>query len=214
MAHGTTFAQDNKKVFFVEMKKDAKKEGIDFPHFRIVESLGNKKYSAPSQDAFIEGNVIDIKVVEKEYEGKRYDVVSMILEDDEERMFVNIPMSGLGRSTINSLAGVKGTIQTVKINLYTNKAGYASVFILVNGEKCEWRWTPEEIKAKIITTTDKKGNTTSNFDLLDEMILSEIPLIKNKLVEKSELEHLFGEEMIKDEPVIAPKADPKDDLPF
>lgn len=98
----------------------------------------------------ITGDLHDFRFDSYEYRDEKVDTLEMIMDIGREapvKVQMNVD-NGMGRSLINTLSGIENLPgKELSINVYTNKGGYASIYIEVDGEKVSWKFDVDKIKS-------------------------------------------------------------------
>jgi hypothetical protein len=218
MARGTT-NDSNRNIFYAKIKGLKKEEPS--PYIEISQK-GNDGYVILEPCTFIEGWLSSAKVDSYLWEEKPVRTIELVLEDGIEKYIVQMSYTQLSRSLINSLLGTKD-YGKLKISVYTNKAGYKSIFVENNGEKMAWKHTIEEFKAKTKEIKDEEGEVIKvSYKELDNWLeeqfkLHVVPNVKpnpNPYVAPSNTTEAPKKEEVKSESEVSVVADPSDDLPF
>lgn len=157
MARGSS--NDDRSLFFAKIM-GLKKEFTGNPWIEITQKQ-NDKYVEIDKCSYIEGWLAKAKVDSYEYEGKPKKTIELTIEDNDEKYLFQSSYNQLSRSLINSLLGTPD-YGRIKISVYTNKAGYKSIFVENNGEKMAWKYSVEEMQAKTEKITNKAGEFISN----------------------------------------------------
>lgn len=154
---GTT-SDSNRHIFFAKIK-GLKKDDPNAPYIEITQKQGDK-YMELDKCTFIEGWLSGAKTDSYEYEGKQKKTIELVMEDGIEKYIFQTAYTQLSRSLINSLLGTKD-YGRIKISVYTNKAGFKSIFVENNGEKMSWKYPVAEFQAKAEVITKKSGEKVS-----------------------------------------------------
>ena len=123
MAMGSTGSGgDYNAVYFLDAKSPQDKEKSIF---KTVKALGEKQYEDMDDMSWVSGIVDNIEIIQKEWEGDKYDVMRIKLIDDPNTLYVvNIRVNmAIGREFVNRLLSVKHFEKEFKITLYTTEPG-------------------------------------------------------------------------------------------
>lgn len=173
------------------------KQGSTDVWFDVLKSDAPKG-STPDKKKFVSG--ILTKIEPKEYttkDGKPGRSVKMTIVDKEadEMYIVDFGWTGLFRNILNSIAS-SPVFEKIHISLYMNKKGYASVGVLLDGEKTEWKYPIKELNAMntIVKDPDTGEILKTKTDKQDKFLTDNviIPLQKQLSGGKNESEFLNG----------------------
>lgn len=223
MGRGSESSAYKGKRFFAAIKGAKEGEKV---HFELSSKAGKdepikKEGDEPSLSGIITGAEHRIW----EYKGEPKDSVVLIIQDsaagaEGETYKLEMSMSSIARSIIKSLLSVTSFFEEIKISLYTNKKGYASVFVSqgvdANGKDvaCPWAISLED-EAKYITKETKKAKdakgkvvdkSVNNYMELDEYLLNRF---KDEIIPK-----VMGKKAAASAPSSDEPSPNGDDLPF
>lgn len=213
-------------MFFMNIKGLKKGETVHITQAVPTEEKG--KYTQLENTNSVEGDLVDITTVVKEFDGKSKEEIKLWLKDqlagDKGELYVvTCGMNSIGRNIINNLASIDGPIGTLKLSVYMNRtSGMPSLYMEHNGQKLGWKYQWEELSQYVKKTTkktkDAQGKTITvtendNFEL-DEFLLG---VLKEKIVKNIDPNKKL---QAKTQPSPAPVAETagaendSDDLPF
>jgi hypothetical protein len=144
-------------------EKTNKPVPLDMAHFQVKEKVGDKWVSRPTLETQVSGDLVHIELVKGEYEGRSYDIVKLLLADEEEKenYLLDLRSNMLTRNLFNSLCNLV-SFKNLSISLYKSKSKkdpskeYTNISIWQDGNWVKNKFqvedvpAPEEIK-------DRKG---------------------------------------------------------
>jgi hypothetical protein len=90
-------------------------------------------------------------------------------------------MSSLGRDLMNRLIQAGNAIGSIiEYSVYTNKKGYASSSMKINGERAEWKYSIDDLKDLVVeNTVVKKGKQSVERDYyaVETKLINELLMI-------------------------------------
>lgn len=156
MSRGSSGGTDNLKLFFIGVRglKDGEKI-----HLEQVEALGDKKYNKDLPHINqITGIVhkLETKVRKSDKYGDKDEIVIWLKDIVSEELYCfSCGVNSIGRSIINTLAGIEGNLGELEIGVYTSKTGRPSVYLKHNGAKTSWKY-PIDFQKTMVTETSKR----------------------------------------------------------
>jgi len=145
----------------------------------VVKRNDDGSYDKSERYGFINGDIVGVSVTSRDTE--TYGTIKTInidINDGTEKYTLQTSFNGIGRSIINSLAGISdGNFSKIKVEVYNNKSGYASVSTKRRQageyEQLDWVLTPEESRSltKKVMFKGKEMTDTSDLDAkIEELI--------------------------------------------
>jgi len=134
---------------------------------------------------------------ESKKDWKTYTWVDLIMEDDWEEYHLSIWWNSIARSLVNSLAGTKEELSTLKISVY-GKAKWDKIFpcisIYNNGQPTSWLYGIDE-QQKMIEKIETSKWIIYDYGKYEDALKETLPWINNN-IKSIESEINFGEESI------------------
>ena len=170
------FSSNSKSVTFANIKWDKENKKI---YFLITQSDkdGNK---TQSQQTKFTGRLKEVKLKAWQWENKPKESVQFIFKEGEEEVWVESGWSNVTKGILNTLDGAD-SIGNVMISLYTNKKGYASAFVEVNGQEVSWKYKLEELP-QVKKVMVRGEEITDDLEQIDFFRKTIIPDINKKIV--------------------------------
>jgi hypothetical protein len=158
---GATNSNTGKNTKFYSLK--AKADETNTPYFGLIEKV-NDKWQITSRFDTMTGLLTSAEIKEKEYNGSKFNIFVLIIEDEAERIQIELTHNGLTYSIINSLASNCNKMDTYTIQVYkkqsTDKKYWnANCSIYLNGnkeDKVKWKVDPTTAPKKVPVMVDGK----------------------------------------------------------
>ncbi len=156
------------------------------PEFSIQEKIDNT-FQEILRSKHISWKIIKIenKEVIPADPHKPFNQLNIIIESEEtnEATLLQLNWNSLARHLINVLlsADLK-EINKVLLSVYTNKSGYAALYVQVNNEEVSWRYSYDELKKYI-----KKWKKYNDYSDLEEFLISQLWEIQEKIPENNSI---------------------------
>lgn len=123
------------------------------------------KHYATKNVTQIEGKPVKIVLSSYPYEKKIINTMNIHLTNEikgkKVLFIINFQDGGVMRSVQNSLLGCNKPIEKLSITLYMNKSGYASVLVMIDGKKANWKYDIAAQNAMVEVIKNKKGEKIS-----------------------------------------------------
>lgn len=212
----------NKQFFYLNIKGLKPNESV---HFTQTTKEGDD-YKELENVQNVSGKLTDIKVEEKEWEGDKYKVFKLLLEDavEGEVCIIECGMNNMGRGILNTLAGIADAVDQfgeVYVAVYNKKkTGFASAYITNDDATYDWKWDFQKDLASMVIENKVRKNgkdviEKDYFDLNNFLLENAVPLIKSKVASPSAGSTPEPkDEMISNEPETIGGEEEGDDLPF
>lgn len=181
MAMSTGNGGSNDKAFFAKIQ--GLKKGSKELYFEVKTKEDGELVVIKEKPTKIEGYLEKIEMRKFEYDGKVHDDIKLIMKDNGEVYFISVGLNSMSRNIFNSLATVE-LFGKIAISVYFNKKGFPTSFITNDGAKTPWKYTFEELNAKVEDIKNSKGEVLQrDYSELDRFYLETvIPAIQAKLV--------------------------------
>lgn len=206
---------------FIQLK--GKKQGSKTdPHFALINKT-DKGWKAVDKFPEFRGYLVGMEIKEFDYEGKTIENLVTKWKDQHENFQIEqLFSSGITRNMLNTFAGFPGVLDLpISMKLYTNKSGYGSIYIEIDGTRVDWHTSPKDFP-EVEAHKDKKGNvvhrdTTDLDDFFRNLMNTEvIPKITDVKIEQTSIME-DSEEEAEDFGMATPEDENEeefDDLPF
>jgi hypothetical protein len=113
----------------------------------------------------IEGKPVKIVLGSYTYEKKEINTMNLHLINEikgkKVLFIINFSDGQVMRSVQNSLLGCNKIIEKMSVTIYMNKAGYASVLVMIDGKKANWKYDIVAQNAMVEVIKNKKGEKIS-----------------------------------------------------
>lgn len=150
-----------KKYYYAQLKNVKKGPAKVFFELRTKE--GADYVTLPNSPDEIEGYITKLEFKQYEFEGKVKDKFSLTMENGDEAMVADFSMTNVARAVLNKIAGMD-IIGKVKIKVFKNEQGFASVQVLNDGNKVEYKYAKEFIEGKITVIKKRDGIEKDYYD--------------------------------------------------
>ena len=157
--------------------KDKEKKKVE-PHFTVTKKVDGKWTLQPETVTRVSGTLSKIVTEEKEWEGTKYNVVSLWLKDGEEAYLIDLRFNLPSRSLFNSLASLE-QYTDLSVTVYANKSGYTALGLWQGDKMVKWKYKLDELPEP-----DKvmfKGKEMSDYTKVDDFFLAVLKEIGGKL---------------------------------
>lgn len=172
MALGEQY-QNNGKLFFLKVvTQDADKKKLDAPVFQVTHKEDGKYVIADNTNA-VSGFISKIEIKEGEWEGNKYQTVSVTLRDNvkDEAYIVDFKMNMMNRSIFNALLN-SDLSKEIKIGLYMSKKGYPAASVRQGENLINWKYSLDEIPAP--EEVKFKGKVQRDYTATDEFFVNKL----------------------------------------
>jgi len=201
MALGNKGYDQNGKLLVLKIKtKNAEGQEVP-PYFQVSEKVdGSWKETDNTGITSVTGQLNNLEVKQKEFNGDIVRSVSVYLKDGDETYLIDIRYSILGRSIINSLINIEDTSKPVEISLYQNKRGYSASAVRSGDDTVSWKFgldeqpKPEELRDKKGTLVKRDYSEVDDFfdekvnEFLESFVAKASPLTEDKPVKETKKE--------------------------
>lgn len=209
MALGHTNSNTGTLFILKVVEKDEQKKKVE-PYFSITKKVDGKWEKQKETVTRVSGNLKRIELEEKEWQGDKYHVVALYIEDGEETYLVDLRFNIPSRSLFNSLASLE-SYQNIAVSVYQNKSGYTSLGLWQDDKLAKWKYKMDELPepAEVMF----KGKKMHDYSKVDEFFLNVLKEISGKLGGSSKRAKAASQS----EAAAAPAAGgngPDEDVPF
>lgn len=142
--------QNNSTNLFIlkPTDKDDDKRKTD-PHFNVI-TKNNDKWGKTMEVNRVSGKVSSVVIKEKEWEGKKYETINILLngkngEGENEAYMLDLRWTIATRALLNSLLALEDPNKEITISVYKNKKDYLAMNIFQDGKSISWKYGLEEI---------------------------------------------------------------------
>lgn len=184
---GNNSQESNSKLYILKPKtQDAERKPVK-PYFEISEKVEDK-WKVTGETTSVSGELTQIVLGEREWEGNKIPTVKVVLEDKEKKEFywLDLRYNILTRSFFNSILSLD-KFDDVKVNIYQNKPkegqtkSYANLSVRSHGEMVNWKYKLNELPPVEQVTVNKKVITDTT--KIDEFFLKELSALAKKVKE-------------------------------
>lgn len=144
------------------------------PHFSVIRKEDGKWGETGETVNQVSGDLTKVEVKEDEYEGRKYKVINVFLQDKEagETYLLDLRLNMITKSLFNALSNLTDP-RNISISLYKNKKSHNPNFgVWQNDELVRWKYSLEELPEPEEVTF--KGETMKDYSKSDEMVLSSL----------------------------------------
>lgn len=178
--NGAQYDKSDNVVFFSPRGKD--KDGNKVaPHFEVAKLVGEKIEKTAETATEISGNLIKVKVEDREIKGVKNKYASLYLKDNErkELYILNLSFRIDSRSLFNGLVNLDDLFDNITISTYANKKGYSSFSLKQNGTRVNWKYNMEELPQP--ESVMFKGKEMKDYSNVDDFLAKELNQLQERL---------------------------------
>jgi len=174
------FSSNSKNVTFANIKWDKENKRI---YFLIT------KDKVQSEQTKFTGKLYEVKLKAWQYENKPKESVQFIFKEGTDEVWIESGWSNVTKGILNTLDGANA-IGNVMISLYTNKKGYASAFVEVDGNEVSWKYKLEELP-QVQKVKVRGEEITDDLEQIEFFRSTIIPSINKKIKDEVLVETEF-----------------------
>ena len=172
MALGRTQNNSNLNVSILKIKvKDENLKPVD-PYFQLVKKVDGAWVVQPSKENFLSGKLTKLATKTTQYNGEDIHQIEANIVDGEDLYVLDMKLTMLNRSIVNSLLNLTDFSTPIEISLYTNKSKYPAAAVRQNNEMVRWKFSLDD-QPKAISVMFK-GKEQRDFTPIDNFFLSEV----------------------------------------
>lgn len=168
------------KLYILKIKtKDAADKKVP-AYIQVSEKVGEKWVANGNTVNSVSGDLTKVEIREREFQGEKYNSIGLFFTDKtaKETYLLDTRFNMVSQGLFNSLFSLEA-FNNVEVQVYDNKAGYATTSVTQDGKKVSWKYGIDELpKVKKITAGKKTLTDTSE---LEEFFLTHLNDLNNRI---------------------------------
>jgi hypothetical protein len=150
--------ESNTTFFYLKLCGTKKSE---LPYFSVKQKNEDGEYAEVQKVTSVTGRLAGIKKDSYTFEGETINTFKMEIRDKDEAYILSLGYNMLTRNLLNSLAGCD-SILNIELSVFVDKkSGYQRLYVLVDGQKTNWKYEQEYLKTLVEQVKNKKGEIVS-----------------------------------------------------
>lgn len=175
-----------KNIKFYQLK--AKADETNNPYFGLSEKVDGKWQTTQKFDT-LSGMLNSAEIKEKEYQGVKSNIFVIHLEDNEEKMQLEMTHNALSHSIINSLASDCNKVSMYLIQVWKKQANgkwFSNAKVEIGGTKTSWKIDPKTAPKKEQVFVNGQPFKQQGKDVYDDSKLRTFyeEMFKNEIIAK------------------------------
>ena len=178
MALGNSGGNTGTLFILKVVDKDKEKRKVS-PHFSVSKKGASGKYELqPDSVNRVSGNLFKIAIKEQEWNGDKYNTISIYLKDGEEAYLLDLRFNLAARSLFNSFAALED-YTNLSVTVYENKSGYTALGLWQGEKMVKWKYKLDELPEPEAVTF--KGKEMRDYSKVDEFFTNVLRELSGKL---------------------------------
>lgn len=166
--------KDGYKVFYTKLQGLKKGSKECYFEFKTKVESG---YEVADKSNSVDGVVERLEHKTFEYEGKKKDLIELVLRDDNEheRYVINFGVNNISRQFLSCLSGASN-VTRLRLNVFMGDKGFPIFLTYANGDSKHLNWNHDfsELNKELVPEVKVNGDTVKDYSKINELFLSEV----------------------------------------